>query len=312
MPPPIPIPTDVRQWLRGAFRSCNEQVSGIVSQVPTTHEPALDMAFIQHFAGMAAPFRLPSDWLVRVQTHFLGGGRHFADLPHLPPRWEIADIGVLVQFRQDGRTLRSKVALLQSKRLYPDELDWDEDSPLDYIAGFGRLYEPDDAWSVITAPRPFTFTTDSRYKALVSSVRQYTAIAQYEERHSIPVYYLLYNPRRLPHTVVFPIAVGQELGGACHVGCRVVPAQHLRVVLADEPPGYSPSYANLTSGIVPPLAPDQYQAGWPLEQFMDLVLDCEAGYIANTPNDSGLNYIFTRRTGPIAAAISFTIEAPPN
>jgi len=32
------------------------------------------------------------------------------------------------------------VALLQSKLLYPGELDWDEDSPWDYMVGFRRLF----------------------------------------------------------------------------------------------------------------------------------------------------------------------------
>jgi len=30
---------------------------------------------------------------------------------------------------------------LQSKRLYPDEQEWDEDSPLDYMVGFRRIFQ---------------------------------------------------------------------------------------------------------------------------------------------------------------------------
>jgi hypothetical protein len=33
--------------------------------------------------------------------------------------------------------LRSTVALFQSKRLHPDEQEWEEDIPLDYMLGFG-------------------------------------------------------------------------------------------------------------------------------------------------------------------------------
>jgi len=48
-----------------------------------------------------------------------------------------------------------------------------------------------------------------------------------------------------------------------------------------------------------------------LEHFVvDLVLECEAGYIASSPDDGGLNYIFNRRTGPISAALALTIDAP--
>jgi hypothetical protein len=50
---------------------------------------------------------------------------------------------------------------------------------------------------------------------------------------------------------------------------------------------------------------------WRLEHFVvDLLLGCETGYIANSPNDSGLNYIFNRRTAPISAALALTIDAP--
>src|SRR5215471_11372608 len=38
MPPPFPIPHDVRQWLTDTFRGCNEEVANILTSVPTTHE----------------------------------------------------------------------------------------------------------------------------------------------------------------------------------------------------------------------------------------------------------------------------------
>jgi hypothetical protein len=48
-----------------------------------------------------------------------------------------------------------------------------------------------------------------------------------------------------------------------------------------------------------------------LEHFVvDLLLNCETGYIARSPSDGGLNYIFNRRSGPISAAITLTIDAP--
>jgi hypothetical protein len=54
-----------------------------------------------------------------------------------------------------------------------------------------------------------------------------------------------------------------------------------------------------------------HPAGWRLEHFViDLVLDCQAGHIAASRDDGGLNYIFNRRTGPISAALAVTIDAP--
>ncbi len=169
VPPPIPIPADARDWLHGVFAGCNDRVASTITQVPTTHEVPLDMTFIQHFLGVSAPRRFASGWTVEIRTHYLGGGRHFAPLDDWPRRWEIADIGMLVQFRQAGRLLRSKVALLQSKRLYPDEQDLEEDVPLDYMIGFHRLAHDDDDWAEVTRPRRFGFTETSRYKALATS-----------------------------------------------------------------------------------------------------------------------------------------------
>jgi hypothetical protein len=311
MPPPIPLPADVQTWLRNSFQSCNEHVSAVLSRVPTNHETTLDMSFIDHFAGIASPFQFPSGWVVQVSTHYLGGGRHVGDWPGLPRRWEIADIGILVLFRQRGRLIRSKVALLQSKRLYPDELEWDEDNPLDYVVGFGRLMQPDDDWADVIAPRPFSFTPQSRYKALVTGVNQYKAIAQYEAERQIPVYYLLYNPWQIPHTVTFPLAAGYEVHGACEVGCRIVSAQQLRTALDGQPEGHSPAYEELEGHLPDPFTDEHNRSGWRFEHFIvDLLLECETGYIANSPDDGGLNYIFNRRTGPISAALALTIEAP--
>jgi hypothetical protein len=247
----------------------------------------------------------------RDQYALSWGGWHFADWPDLPPRWEIADIGFLVLFRQRGRLIRSKVALLQSKRLYPDELDWDEDSPLDYMRGFGRLFRHDDDWAEVTAARTLSFTPQSRYKALMAGVPQYQAIARYEAQGNIPVYYLLYHPWQIPHTVTFPLTSDHKVTGTCDIGCRVVPAQQLRTALQDRPQGHSPTNHDLQHGLAAPFALDQHRAGWRLEHFVvDLLLGCETGYIANSPNDGGLNYIFNRRTAPVSAALALTIDAP--
>src|ERR1051326_7290859 len=71
-----------------------------------------------------------------LETHFLGGFPMFRS-------WEIADIGFLVMFRRAGRLYRSKVALLQSKRLYPAELKRITRYAHDQIIGFGRLHLDD-------------------------------------------------------------------------------------------------------------------------------------------------------------------------
>lgn len=311
MAPPIPIPNDVRKWLLNVFGQCNQRVANLVTEVPTTHETPLDMTFIQHFLGIAAPHRFPSGWTVDLSTHYLGGGRHWAEWPDWPRKWEIADIGLLVIFRQGGKLIRTKVALLQSKRLYPDELEWDEESPLDYMTGFGRLFQPDDEWTDVVAPRQFSFSDRSRYKALVTGLGQYKAITEYETRNSIPVYYLLYNPTQIPSTAVLPISPQERAPQACDVGCRVLPAAQLRRVMAGKPDGSSPAYGDLSASLAVPFNDQRHRSGWRLEHFVvNLLLDCEVGYIANSRSDGGLNYIFNRRSGPISAALALTLDAP--
>lgn len=275
------------------------------------HETPLDMTFIQHFLSASAPHGFQSGWTVEISTHYLGGGRHWADWPDWPRKWEIADIGFLVQFRQAGKLVRSKVALLQSKRLYADELTLDEDVPYDYMVGFGRLFKEEEPWSEVTAPRKFGFTERSRYQALMTGPGQYTAIREYEENRNVPVYYMLYNPVTIPTATTLPIAAESVTDGPVEVGCRIVPATQVRVVMAADAVGTSPSYGDLSGRLAAPFDQDRRRAGWRLEDFVvDLLLECEAGYIANSPSDGGLNYIFNRRTGPISAALALTLDAP--
>jgi hypothetical protein len=309
--PPIPIPTDVRTWLRTVFAGCNERVSGTITQVPTIHEVPLDMTFIQHFLSVSVPHRFPSGWTVEINTHYLGGGRHCGEWGDFPRRWEIADIGILVIYRQGGKVLRSKVALLQSKRLYPNEQHFDEDVPIDYEVGFARLFQSDDDWTAVTRPRSFGFTNESRYQALLTGVHQYNAITSYENQHNIPIYYLLYNPMQIPSSAVVPLIGEHPIAAICDVGCRVVPARQLRTALAGQPGGHSPTYGELQQNLGDPFLPSVHSAGWRLEHFViDLLLECETGYIAESRHDGGLNYIFNRRTGPISAALAVTLDAP--
>lgn len=86
----------VKNWLLSVFAEVNERASRKLSRIPTTHETSLDETVIEQLSQVACPFRFGNDWLVRIDTHYLGGGRHFG-------RWEIADLGVLVIFRRAGR-----------------------------------------------------------------------------------------------------------------------------------------------------------------------------------------------------------------
>jgi len=301
----IPIPGEVVDWLKGVFRRCNEQASLKLTRIPNTHEEWLDYSVIENLTQVAVPVRFSGDWTVEINTHFLGSSPLYG-------RWEIADIGIIVVFSTAGRLVRSKVALLQCKRLYPDEQEPESFPEFErrYIRGFGGLFPSESELTQLVQERHFTFTAASRYKALVPNDPQYKAIEKYETSHSIPVYYLLYNPWMLPHSIRVPIS-DLTISGDCKVGCRVIPAKHLRKVISSKKRRLAPSYSELASKLESPFRSSPHRSGWRLEHFVvDLLLQCKTGRITDVRDDPGLYRVFNLRSGPIAAALSITIDAP--
>ena len=296
------IPRGVRTWLRAVFRDVNDKLSVRVSTIPTAHEPTLDMAFVDALNGRAYPASIPGGWTIRLDTHYLGGLRHWQ-------QWEIADIGVLIMFRKHGKLIGSKTALLQSKRLYPQEQALDEDEIDDYVIGFARLYK-DTIGSAILQPRTFSLTKQSAYRALSVDDEQYKAIEAYETSTKVPVFYLLYNPWTLPWSVTLPIVGSPKKPSSKSVGTRVVPAARMRGALTGRPAGYHPTYDNLASN-APPEFRDAHTGGWRLEHFIvDRLLSCKDGHRNPSMSiDAGLERVFYRRSGPIAAALSITIDS---
>lgn len=304
MPSPIQLPADVVDFLREVFSEANLRVTTKISQMPSTHETDLDFSLIEVLSCYAAPILLGSGWLVRIDTHYLGSGRHLGS-------WEVADLGIIIQFRQAGRLMRSKIGLLQSKRLYPNEQEYEGHDPIDYLTGFGGLYEDDDSFLQVTRPRTFSFDRSSKYKALTVAGRQWDTISEYEELHGIPVHYLLYHPLFIPYATTVPRSSPQAPRGPLHVGARVVPASSLRIALRNRTRRYVPSYGDLEFLLPEPFDTQAQMTGWRLEKFItELLITCEEGYIAQGETDQGLLAVFNRRAGPIAAAMSITFDAP--
>lgn len=144
-------------------------------------------------------------------------------------KWEIADIGLLIVFRRSGHVIGTKLALLQSKRLYPEEAEVEQDiHGIDYMVGFGRLLESDSEYRSLVKPRTFHFTERSKYQALEYGGKQYKAVLDYTAKHKIPVHYQLYNPATVPSAAELPAAVtGDALLPELRVCCRVVNAATL-------------------------------------------------------------------------------------
>jgi hypothetical protein len=220
--------------------------------------------------------------------------------------WEIGDIGVLVFAKRAGELLASKVAVLQSKRLYPDKGSVIQRTPEDFQIGFGTLLPTGGREAPLILQHSFPFTPGSRYKALHVDDRQYKAIRDYETTYRIPVHYLFYNPWLVPVTYTFPVSGDRRLGRMGNGGARVAPARSLRNVLSGSPEGYSPSFEDLNHVVS---VKSQHTSGWRLEHFVaELLLKCQQGRVFESIQEADIDALFNRRSGPIAAAISVTIE----
>ena len=294
------LPTDVLRYVGQVFRQCNRRICRKLAAVPNVAEPSLDMTFVEHLTQYSSPIVLSSDWIVRIDTHYLGGLRHFY-------RWEIADIGVLIFFRRAGRVIRRKVALLQSKRLYPTNSDINDETAVDYKIGFAHL-ATDDSVAPLGLRRQFNFDEDCRYSALKVGDEQYSAIQEYEKSKNIPVHYLFYDPWNVPSTYTLPLTTPPVLKGTGNGGCRVLPYRILADSLSGRPDGFSPRLTDV-GGLLSGGARHHY--GWKLEHFVaQLLLRCKEGRIFTGSQDEDIQSLFFRRSGPIAAAISVSVEMP--
>lgn len=294
---PVSIPSDVIELLLATFGSANSEVSETLSRQPMIREDSLDQGLISYLDRQSPVMAPTSGWIIDVETHFLGGGAHYLG------KWEIADIGVLIVIRQGGAVKWSKVAILQSKRLFPLGAEYDEDVERQKFRwGFGRLH---DLYEPLAAPRTYQFTTRSQYASLDLAASQATRIAAYQGEFGIPVHYLFYNPVRVPWATTVP-SIGRGAVPQSTVGCRIVPARQIRE-LANRKIRV-PSYKDIGSLAAPhDYAP--FVAGWRLEEFVvSLLLGCHEGVVLSESVENAMEYLFYRRTGPIAAAFAVNLE----
>jgi hypothetical protein len=262
-------------------------------------EEWLDYSWIDVLSNYSTPRAIGPDWTVKIESHFIGGLRHFGS-------WEVADIGVLLFIRTGGTIRRSKVALLQSKRLYPTTGTVSEQGITDYHYGFARLADPEDLAQSIGTQAEYEFTEQCRYGALIAKSPQVNAIRNYERQVKLRVYYQFYNPWNIPLTQRVPVVEPYDPPGSNALGVRVIPATDVHKVLSGNPEGFRPTLGDISrTGI----GPDGL--GWALEDFMaDGFLGCTEGSSFESIGDDRIQSLFYRRTGPISSAISITIEGP--
>jgi len=268
-----------------------------LTNVPNCQEESLDQTWIEHFSRLASPVAVSPSGTVKVETHYLGGLHHFGN-------WEIADIGVLLFIRRGERVTTSKVALLQSKRLYPTSSQVREEGIIDYRTGFARSADPEDLRMSIAIQAEYEFNEDCRYNALQANSDQVRSISEYERDNSLLVYYQFYNPWSLPFVQRIPLSEYATPSSELTHGVTILPASRIHGLLTGKQSGYRPTVKDLGT-----ISEDAFPCGWPLEHFAgDLFLQCHEGSSFETVNDDAIQNLFYRRSGPISAAIAITVE----
>ena len=295
------IPPFIIAWFTGVFAGANRKLSEKFLNVPATPEGNFDLAFIEYLTNYAEPQKFASDWAIRIDTHYLGGLRHFRS-------WEVADIGVFVFFQRKGHLVRQKVALLQSKRLYPTTGEITELEEYDFRVGMAMIAKRDKHAPSMLSQKVFQFTDASKYRKLISGDDQHEAIDGYMRTTGFPIFYLFYNPPVVPLKITVPLLERHQLSGGPAIGIKVIPATYVFDLLRKKKKGYTPSLGD-TQGLLQDS--DGILYGWRLEHFFaDLLLGCTAGR-RFTDADAGLmESLFYRRSGPISAVIAVTVEVP--
>lgn len=297
------LPEDVIDAVRAAFADANDHVSELLMRQPSMHEEGLDFHLVSKLDEVG-PEIMPSGAALVIETHWLGGRRHWG-------RWEISDIAIVVAVRVQGGLIARKVALLQTKRLYSKELAIENLDRADYEIGIGRLVDRTGKMVPLFHQRKFSFTPTCVYGALTARSDQAQRIDEYVNARDLPVYYALYNPPKVPSYGLHPRNRSAPNPDDNEVGCRVLKREEVNAVLDDLPVGSAPSYDGLRSAVRKTTFDPAATHGWRLETFVaDEVMRCHEGRIFEDAQDDVLAGLLYSRTAPIAAAIVMTVDLP--
>lgn len=301
------IPDDVVSWFRRIFAVANCKVCERLANLPNIRETSLDDGLIEALIPDSAPKLLPSGAIVRMDTHNIGGLRRLGGSPWVlerpfPPRWETADIAILVFVYRGEKLIAKKIGLLQSKRLYPESNDVEDEDEIGFLYGMNLFLRRDHQQALGVLHREFSFTEHCAYGAIHAGDSQVRRIDDLNRDFGKAVYYLLYNPHRMPFSITYPLSERIRVERT-DVGCRVVDADQLHQALSGLSEGVSPTYALMSSAAA--------ASNWSLETWAaDLLLTCQVGEQFDDSRDDRVRYFLERRSGPIGAALAASITLP--
>lgn len=299
------IPDDVVTWFRGVFADANRRVCERLVNLPNIRETSLDDGLIEALIPDAAPTLLPSGAIVRMDTHNIGGLRRIGG-PHwdfpFARRWETADIAILVFVYRGDTLVAKKIGLLQSKRLYPDNNDVEDDDEVSFLHGMNAFIRRQDSQAVGVLHRSFAFTERCVYGAIHVGSDQIRSIDRLNAEFGKAIYYLFYNPHVVPLSVSYPLRERIRIDRPA-IGCRVVDADLVHGALSGLREGEAPTFAMIERV--------GSASHWPLETWAaDLLLTCQVGQAFDDSRDGAVRYFLERRSGPIGAALAASITLP--
>ena len=219
------LPSNILDWVRNIVSSANDEVSRAITTQPNIYEETLDQIFVNSMNGAPSTLFPDSGIALAIDTHWLGRRALWG-------RWEIADVALVAVFRRNGMLVWRKVALLQSKRLYSNQIDVSELDDFDYMVGIGRLIDATDPKVPLFAQRAYSFRGNSIYQQIRPSSEQVVHIDEYRAARSMPVFYSLYDPLCIPFEGTIPTINGMGLDSSNEVGCRVIGSEVVHGIIS--------------------------------------------------------------------------------
>ena len=287
------------EYLQSRISECNFNVLYNLSAFPFTHEESLDHKLIGEFIGKG-PRKFGSGWTLRFDAHYIGGGRHYRT-------FEVADLGLMVIFRRKGKIIRSKLAFIQSKKLYANTVKFKEFDPY-YRQGMGRLLITDEEHLELVKPQTLKYSEASKYNALKTGSEQQDVMKHFSDRFDVKLYYLFYNPCIIPWQIKSPVEELPEIKNN-DIGCRIIPKPELDKALKSFNNDYSPSFGDIKYQLNVMDFNKEHNTGWRLEYFInDLLIGCKEGLIDDSPNFETMVALLRQKSSPISSALSITFD----
>jgi hypothetical protein len=289
------IPKDAIEYFRHAFAEANRIATERIVNVPNIRETTLDDALVDALIPFSPPKRLQSGAVVEMDVHNIGGLRRIY-------HWETADIAILVFIYRGRQMIAQKIAMLQTKRLFPKNNDVLDEDPEGFRYGMNAFLNRDSRSPLAVLNREFVFDDTCAYGALKAGSEQVAMINSLNSQFGESVFYMFYNPSTVPVSIQYPVRSRRQIKSA-KVGCRVFLSHEVHTVLDTLEKDRSPTLKMIVTG--------GKTSNWRLESWVaDLVLQCKLGRRFDDSMQDKVSMLLERRSGPIGAAIAISIALP--